>query len=112
MPACEALQVVCIFDGASDKNILYGKKGLIKRMMAMIPEAKFNFAALKIRDLQLPAAYLALAQCGSYITEDPFNAVRYIEAIDVDAMMGAFDKWEKLSPDFKAKALAQTRLSK
>ena len=112
MPASEALEVVCVFDGTADQELLYGNKGLIKRMMAIIPEAKFHFAALKIRDLQLPAAYLALAQCGSYITEDPFNAEQYLKAIDVEDMMGAFDKWEKLSPDFKAKALAQTRLSK
>jgi hypothetical protein len=80
--------------------------------MKMTPEAKVRFAALKIRDFQLPSEFMNIAQCGSYITEDPFNAPKYLEAMDVQAMIDNVNSWEKLSVDFKSKVAAQTLLAR
>lgn len=114
LPASEALEIECTFNEAavSRQGMIFGKKGLIKRMMAITPEAKYNFASLGIRDLQLPAEFLNVAQCGAYMTEDPMNAFRYLEAIDIQAMSNAFDRWEKLPSDFKKKALSHAVFQK
>lgn len=104
----ELVEIVCNFNGEASPEVLAGKKGLIRRMMSMTPEAKFHLAALNILDLQLPVEFLDIATCGSYMTEDPFNAVSYLEKIDVDAMNESYAKWERLSGDFKKKISAQT----
>jgi hypothetical protein len=110
--ADQPLEIVCSYDAKATSEQLNGKKGLIGRIMKMTPEAKIRFAALKIRDLQLPSELMNIAQCGSYITEDPFNAPKYLEAMDVQAMIDNVNSWEKLSADFKSKVAAQTKLLK
>ena len=111
-PADEPLEIVCTFEGQDCSTITDGKKGLIKRIMKMTPEAKYNFAALKIKDLQLPSEFMNIAQCGSYITENPYNAVDYLNAMDIQAMNNKLNSWEKLNADFKAKVAAQTIFEK
>ena len=106
-PACEQVEIVCSFAEEASPEVIYGKKGLIRRMLAITPEAKYMFAQLKISDLHLPDEFLNLAQCGSYITEDPAGCAGYLKAMDVDAMNRNFATWEKLSNDFKVKAAAQ-----
>ena len=80
--------------------------------MTLTPEAKLKFAALKIKDFQLPNEFMSIAQCGSCITEDPFNANKYLQAMDVNAMIDNLNSWERLSAEFKAKVIAQTSFSK
>ena len=109
MPADREVEVVCTFDRQADLN---GKKGLIRRFTAMAPEAKLEFFSLKIRDFQLPSEFMSVAQCGSFITEDPFNAPKYLDAMDVNAMIGNINSWDNLAEDFKAKVAAQTRFVK
>ena len=111
-PASELVEIVCSFDGEATPEVIFGKKGLIRRMMAMAPEAKLKFAELKILDLHLPDEFLDLAQCGSYIIENPAGCVEYLKAMDVEAMNRNFASWEKLSDDFKAKAAAQAYFRK
>ena len=111
-PASELVEIVCSFDGEATPEVIFGKKGLIRRMMAMAPEAKLKFAALKILDLHLPDEFLNLAQCGSYIIENPSGCVEYLNAMDVEAMNRNFASWEKLSNDFKVKAAAQAYFRK
>ena len=111
-PASEQVEIVCSFEGEATPEVIFGKKGLIRRMMAMAPEAKLKFAELKIRDLHLPDEFLDLAQCGSYIIENPAGCVEYLKAMDVEAMNRNFASWEKLSDDFKAKAAAQAYFKK
>ena len=112
--ASEELKVVCTFDTdlSEQATLLSGKKGLITRMTLMTPEAKLCFSQMRIAGLQLPSELMNIAQCGSYITEDPANTVKYIKAMDVEAMNRNFATWEKLSSDFKAKAAAQTVLTR
>ena len=111
-PADQELEIVCSFDGAAYAELLNGKKGLINRVMTMTPEAKLKFAALKIKDFQLPSEFMTIAQCGSYITERPHEAARHLETMDVKAMIDNINSWEKLSPEFKAKVAAQTAFAK
>ena len=107
--ADEALEIVCAFEGGATSELMNGKKGLINRVVTLTPEAKVRFAALKIKDFQLPSELMNIAQCGSYITENPSNAAKYLEAMDVKAMVDNINSWEKLSADFKAKVAAQTK---
>lgn len=112
MPADQSVEIVCSFNETATPELLNGKKGLIKRMMAITPEAKLKFAELKIKGLQLPSEFLNVAQCGSYITEDPCNTIKYLQTMDVRAMIENLDSWEKLNADFKAKVRAQTSFVK
>ena len=112
MPADEEMEIICTFEGTPASDVLNGKKGLINRIMTMTPEAKLRFSELRISDFQLPLEFMNIAQCGSYITEDPFNAKMYLEAMDVNAMIDNANSWEKLSPDFKLKVAAQSVFEK
>ena len=112
MPAGQKIEIVVSFEGLDPITLPNGRKGLIGRIMRMTPEAKFRFASLRIKDFQLPSEFMNIAQCGSYITEDPFNADKYLRAMDVKAMIDNVNSWEKLSPDFKAKVAAQTLFEK
>ena len=109
--ADEAVEIVCTYSDP-DKMYITGKKGLVKRISAMTPEAKLKFAELKIADFQIPSEFMLVAQCGSFINEDPYNAVGYLDALNVEAMIGNINSWEKLSPDFKTKVSAQTVFEK
>lgn len=106
--ADKELEIVCVFDADTVNTVTQGQKGLVKRIMALTPEAKLKFAELEIKNFQLPSEFMNIAQCGSYVNEDPYNAGRYLEMLDVDKMIGNLESWENLSPDFKAKAAAQT----
>lgn len=71
------------------------------------PEVKLAYARYVDICLQLPMPFLNFSQCGSFITEDPFNAVRYFNAMDPDALKAELDSRPKFSPEFKRKVLAQ-----
>jgi len=111
LPAVREIDIVCTFDVPVSSSP-DGRKGLVNRMMALTPEAKLKFSALKIKNFQLPSEFMDIAQCGSYITEDPVNAVKFLEAMDVKAMIDNLNSWEKLSSDFKVKVAAQTVFEK
>jgi alpha-glucosidase len=107
-PAEKELEIVISFDGLESVVAPSGSKGLINRFTIMTPETKLSFFALKIRDFQLPSEFTSVAQCGSFITEKPFDAPVFIKAMDTKAMIENINSWEKLSPEFKAKVAAQT----
>ena len=58
----------------------------------------------------LPDSFLALAQCSSFISEDPQNAGKYLESIDSKALIDEFSKMEKLPSEFIAKIQAQVNV--
>ena len=93
-------------------QILSGKKGLFTRMTLITPEAKLRFSQMHIADIQLPSELMSIAQGGSFITEDPANAEKYLDSLDIDAMNANLQSWEKLSDDFKSKVAAQTHFEK
>ena len=112
LPADQQIEIVFAFNGKATSEILNTKKGLVNRITTLTPEAKVKFAALRIKDFQLPSELMNIAQCGSYITEDPSNGLKYLEAMDVQAMIDNLNSWEKLDADFKAKATAQINFSR
>ena len=106
-PADETLTVKCLFDGSSE---LYqsGAKGLIRRMMALTPETKLMVEQYVMHGMQLPVEFLGIAQCGSYITEDPGKADEMLRNMDVRAMESKFGSYDRLPDTFKEKLAAQT----
>ena len=110
--ANKELEVVISFDGMDTAVVPSGSKGLITRFTAIAPETKLNFFALKIRDFQLPSEFTAVAQCGSFITEKPHEAPRFIQAMDTKAMIENINSWKQLDPEFKTKIAAQTIFEK
>ena len=110
--ANKELEVVISFDGMDTAVVPSGSKGLITRFTAIAPETKLNFFALKMRDFQLPSEFTAVAQCGSFITEKPHEAPRFIQAMDTKAMIENINSWKQLDPEFKTKIAAQTIFEK
>ncbi len=107
MSADEAVTVSFLSSEANDK-LLDGKKGLIRRMMAITPEAKLVFADNVDPYSRLPKPFLEVAQAGSAITENPQSAVTLLVNIDVKEMNEAFEENEKLPEEFKEKVKAQS----
>ena len=64
--------------------------------MELTPEVKLEYARKVDICLQLPMPFLTFSQCGSFITEDPYGAVRYIEALDSEALKAELDSRPKL----------------
>lgn len=103
-PASEAVEVVCTFP-EEDTALLRGKKGMIRRMMTLTPETKIAFG-MRHGGIQTPAAFLNVAQCGSFITEDPAHVARYLSAIDLDAVEQMLARYDALPETFRAKLRA------
>ncbi|MDE7126708.1 MAG: hypothetical protein K2O58_02275, partial [Bacteroidales bacterium] len=108
MPADNELPIACELD-STGKGIS-GKKGLLKRMAAITPETKMVFGSKVDSYIILPIPFLKVAQCPSFITEDPKNAGKYLEDIDLDAMNAAFAEYGSLPEEFKLKIKAQSSL--
>ena len=108
-PASEELVVEFSFNeyAASHRDLLNGKKGLMHRMMDITPEAKLIFGKYVDAYMMLPDPFLALAQCASFINEDPQNAGKYLEKIDTASLIADFANYEKIPADFVAKVKAQ-----
>ena len=111
LPADEKLTVKCLFK-SGEPLYFDGSKGLIKRMMALTPETKLMVEQYVMHGMQLPAEFLNIAQCGSYITESPEKAAEFIQSIDVEAMNARFAGYEKLPETFRQKVAAQTVLGR
>lgn len=75
-PAAEEIVIECTLQEC-DRALLNGKKGIMKRMMALTPESK-----LVLKGNIDPSAFLLLPQCSSFITEDPANAAEYLMEMD------------------------------
>ena len=107
--ADEEITVECRFNdyAASHRELLNGKKALMHRMMALTPEAKLAFGKTVDPYMMLPDSFLALAQCASFINEDPQNTGKYLENIDKAALVKELDSFEKLPAEFTAKVKAQ-----
>ena len=80
-------------------------------MMAITPEAKLVFGKNVDAFMMLPESFLALAQCSSFINEDPRNTGKYLEAIDVDALIDDLASYEKLPVGFVTKIKAQINVN-
>ena len=107
--ASEELVIECSFNeyAASHRDLLNGKKGLMHRMMDITPETKLVFGKYVDAYMMLPDPFLALAQCASFINEDPQNVGEYFEKIDTAALIADFANYENIPADFVAKVKAQ-----
>lgn len=106
--AAEEVVVECVFSdyAASHRELLDGKKALMHRMMDITPEVKLVFGKYVDAYIMLPDSFLALAQCSSFINENPQDAGKYLEAIDVKRMTDEFDAMENIPANFKTKLKA------
>ncbi|MGM9739753.1 MAG: TIM-barrel domain-containing protein [Candidatus Cryptobacteroides sp.] len=89
----------------ASREKFYGVKGIINRFMALTPEVKLAYARYVDICLQLPMPFLTFSQCGSFITEDPFNAIKYIEALDRDALRNELESRPKLPEKVRMKLM-------
>ena len=80
--------------------------------MAITPETKLMMEQYVMAWMQLPAEFLDVAQCGSYITESPEKAAEFIRTIDVESMNARFAGYEKLPETFRQKVSAQTEFER
>lgn len=112
MAADKEIVVECKYNdyAAANQNLLYGKKAVLKRMAAITPEVKYVFGDYVDSYELLPIPFLRLAQGSSKITEDPANTGKYVEEMDVQAMIDKFASYAKLPKAFQAKIAAQSRL--
>lgn len=109
-PAEESVNVEVIYS-KGDTALLNGRKGLIRRFMALTPDAKLESAQSTHKSVQLSGTFLDCAQCGSYITEDPAGAEKYLKAFDTKERSESLDTlpWRA---EFKEKLKAQLHLSR
>ncbi len=108
--ASETINIECIWAGGQDEEILRGMKGVLKRMKAITPETKQFFYTYVDRYKTLPASFLDFAQCASRITEDPYNAVKYIQSLSYQALCDMLDNQTTIPELFKTRLKAQAKL--
>ena len=110
--AAEEVVVECRYNeyAQTHRELLSGKKGLMHRMMDLTPEVKIVFAQYVDSYMMLPDSFLALAQCSSFIREDPKNAGKYLEEINPENLIDDLSKYESIPDDFIAKLKALTTL--
>ena len=108
-PASEELVLECTYGelSAACRDLIYGKKGILKRMAAITPEVKYIFGEYVDSYLLLPVPFLKVAQCSSLITEDPYGAPEYLEAVDTDGMLKSFAEYEGFPEEFMKKLESQ-----
>lgn len=111
-PALEELRVVCRYreSDIGQLDLLDGAKGLIHRMMDITPETKIVFSGCVDSMQMLPVPFLKVAQAGSIINADPFNAAGHLAEMDVKAMCEDFNSNEKLPDDFKTRISAHVKI--
>lgn len=108
-PAEQQLLIECEFDkvAVTHPRLINGKKGLLKRMRALTPEYKLAFATHIDSMLQLPEQFTKFSQCGSFITEDPYRAVGYLQSLSTEALKKEMKSFNRLPESFIQRVMAQ-----
>ena len=109
MSAGKKIVVECEFDESQDQELLKGKKGLMRRAMKVTPAVKMFYAINVDNYKMLPDGFLNLAQCSSFITEQPDKTEDFLKAIDKDTAHDVFSGAEN-SEAFVEKLKAQFEL--
>lgn len=73
------------------------------RMMAISEETKLMFGRYVNRVQMMPSEFLSFLQCGSFITEHPSDAPRYLSELDVASAIASMESFGKLPPQFLSK---------
>ena len=95
---------------AGMEQLLRGKKGRMRRIMGFTDAVKRAYCQFDDPFQVQPKAFLDIAQCASYITEDPAHIVDYLQAFDMDAMIEAISANKKLPSWFKERTRAMGKL--
>lgn len=109
MSAAKKIVVECRFDESQNMELLKGKKGLMSRAMKVTPAVKMFYAINVDNYKMLPDGFLNLAQCSSFITEQPYKTEEFLKAIDKETAHDVFSGAEN-SEAFVAKLKAQFEL--
>ena len=96
-------------ESAAVRDLVFGKKGIIKRIRDITPETKLVYCKWDDAFQAQPVPYLKVAQCGSFITEFPEKAVEYLRGMDIDAMLESVCSNPSLPDGFKQKLSAWSR---
>lgn len=107
MSVDEEVVVECVCTGS--RELLDGKKAVVRRAAAITPETKLVFCKNVDKMMMLPTNFLKVAQCGSLLTEQPLKAAEHLSAIDLEALYNEMDAFEKLPAEFRHKIKAQLR---
>ena len=102
--------VECTYSKDECRQVLDGKKAVMRRMFNLTPEAKLLFCSLEDAYMMLPTDYLKAAQCASFINEDPANAAKYLGDIDLEGVYKAVEVYNNIPAEFKAKVRAQAQV--
>ncbi|MBR6246999.1 MAG: DUF5110 domain-containing protein [Bacteroidales bacterium] len=105
--AASEATVVEVKYAPADRALANGRKGLIKRAMALTPEVKYHFAVSVDGSKQIPKAFLNISQCGSFMTEDPASCEDFLKALNPSEAVDLFGTFPGLPSDFVAKVRAQ-----
>ena len=92
-----------------DRTLADGRKGLIRRAFALTPEVKYEFAVNVSGGKQVPKPFLSVAQCGSFLTENPSDCVSILQGMDTAGTIDLFKSFS-LPADFISKVQAQLTL--
>ena len=110
-PVSGEISIECILPQENTRELLDGKKGLIKRFAAVTPDVKYMYNTQVDRYAMLPDEYLRVAQCGSFLTEHPEQAASHLKAMDLDAMISALAATGKVPEAFLARLQALSHFS-
>lgn len=105
----EEIVLECTYAENDSRELLDGKRAIVRRMFAITPETKLMFGTKVDSYMMMPVDFLKAAQCGSLITEDPANAARYLSDIDLEALYRCIDSFETLPENFKTKIKAHAQ---
>ena len=106
----EDVTVEITYNPQESRELLDGKKALMRRMYQLTPEAKLLFCSLEDAYMMLPIDYLKASQCASLVNEAPENAAQYLSDIDLEAVYKSVEIYEHIPADFKAKVRAQAQV--
>lgn len=105
--ASEQMIIEMQFEPGRDQELIYGKKGLAGRVRNLVPETKSAYSKHISNHSQLSPNMLLFQQFGSFVTEDPANADKYLRQLDVKALEAEMKSFGKLPEDFVEKVVSQ-----
>jgi len=106
LPEISAGEAVCV-ECECEPSFINGEKGVMKRLRVLMPEIKAAYAAYVSGSAQLTPILLRVLGTPSFITEDPANAAKYMEGIDVEELGQHLDGITKLPDDIKTRIMKQ-----
>lgn len=110
--ADKTIDVECIYSPETVRKspLIYGKKGLLKRMAILTPEMKLIVGRSPMALQLTPVDFLKVAQASSKITENPKDAIRILQELDLKAMVDAIRPLEAATETYINKIDMQSQV--